>query len=79
MEPVQSLIGFVLGGVAITGSILLPVLFVIFVIRVARNSVTPQQKEMQRLLAEAVQLLRENNRLLKRQSAESPSKEENRS
>lgn len=74
MEPVRSLITMVLSGVVLAGSIVLPVLLVIFVIRVARNSVTPQQKEMQRLLAEAMQLLGENNRLLRQQSPDSSAK-----
>ena len=71
MEPVQTLTGMILSGVVIAGSILLPVLLVIFVIQLIRNSVTPQQKEMKRLLAEAVELLRENNRLLRERSGES--------
>ncbi len=65
MEPIRSITSIVLSGLVIAGSIMLPVLLVIFVIRIARNSVTPQQREIQRLLAEAVELLRENNRLLR--------------
>ena len=71
MEPIRSLTSIVLSGLVIAGSIMLPVLLVIFVIRIARNSVTPQQREIQRLLAEAVELLRENNRLLSERT-ESP-------
>ncbi len=65
MEPVRSLGSIIMSGLVITGSILLPIILVIFVIQVMRNSVTPQQREIQRLLAEAVELLKENNRLLK--------------
>lgn len=71
MEPNQllgSLVTLVMSGLVIVGSILLPVLLVLFVIRIARSFVTPQEKEMRRLLAEVVELLRENNRLLQAQS-----------
>ena len=68
MEVTRSLATMILSGLVMTGMLALPVLLVIFVIRVARNSVTPQQREMQRLLAEAVELLKENNRLLTAQS-----------
>ena len=71
MEPVRSFATMILSGLVIAGSITLPVLLVIFVIRLARNSVTPQQREIQRLLAEAVELLKENNRLLKEHSERS--------
>ena len=69
MEPVRSLTSIVLSGLVIAGSITLPIILVIFVIGVVRRSVTPQQRELQRLLAEAVELLKENNQLLK-QAAE---------
>lgn len=68
MEVTRSLATMILSGLVMTGMLALPVLLVIFVIRVARNSVTPQQREMQRLLAEAVELLKENNRLLTAQA-----------
>jgi hypothetical protein len=71
VEVMRSLATMILSGLVMTGIIALPVLLVLFVIRVARNSVTPQQREIQRLLAEAVELLRENNQLLKAQSDES--------
>ena len=76
VEPIGSLASIILSGLVITVSIVLPVLLVIFVIRIARNSITPQQKEIQRLLAEAVELLRENNALLRVQSQKSPTSKE---
>ncbi len=41
-----------------------PVLVLYVIIRLARQSITPQQREEQKLLQEAVDLLRENNQLL---------------
>jgi len=37
---------------------------IILLVRVIRASVTPQQREVQRKLAEIVELLKEHNRLL---------------
>ncbi len=74
MESIQTFTGLVLSGLVMAGSILLPILLLIFVVRVIRNSVTPQQREIQRLLTEAVELLKENNRLLGERSAGSSSK-----
>ncbi len=68
MEPVRSLTSIVLSALVIAGSITLPIILVIFVIGVVRRSVIPQQREIQRLLAEAVELLKENNQLLKQAS-----------
>ena len=43
---------------------LVPVVIIILLVRVIRASVTPQQREVQRKLAEIVELLKEHNRLL---------------
>jgi len=48
--------------------ITLPVLIIIVVIGAIRRSVTPHQKEMQRLLGRVVDLLEENNRLINQQN-----------
>ena len=43
---------------------LVPVVIIILLVRVIRASVTPQQREVQRKLAEIIELLKEHNRLL---------------
>ncbi|HEY3345858.1 MAG TPA: hypothetical protein VGJ97_13070 [Anaerolineaceae bacterium] len=47
--------------------IIAPILILVIVIRIARSAATPQEKETQRLMLEAIRLLEENNRLLREQ------------
>lgn len=63
----SSLLGMIISGVWIACLITLPVLVIIVAARAIRRSVTPQEKEIQRLLGQAVALLEENNRLLNQQ------------
>lgn len=72
MQPIGSILSMILSGVVLALTIALPALLLLFVIRLARNYVTPHQKEVQRLLAEAVELLKENNRLLRERSETGP-------
>ena len=64
-----SIVGMIVYGVMIALLITLPVLVIIVVVRTIRRSVTPHQKEMQRLLGQLVDLLEENNRLLNQQNS----------
>ncbi len=70
--PGNSIISMILSGVAIAFVISVPILVILTLIRAARIFVTPQQKEMKRLLEEVVELLKENNRLLSQQRLPSP-------
>ena len=65
----SSIVGMIVYGVMIALLITLPVLVIIVVVRAIRRSVTPHQKEMQRLLGQLVDLLEENNRLLNQQNS----------
>ena len=64
----SEIVGMIIYGVLIALLITIPVLVIIVVIRAIRRSVTPHQKEMQRLLGQLVDLLEENNRLLNQQN-----------
>ena len=64
----SSIVRMIIYGVLIALLITLPVLVIIVVVRAIRRSVTPHQKEMQRLLGQLVDLLEENNRLLNQQN-----------
>ena len=63
-----SIVGMIVYGVMIALLITLPVLVIIVVIGAIRRSVTPHQKEVQRLLGQLVDLLEENNLLLNQQN-----------
>ena len=65
----NSILGMVAIGLVYALIISLPILVIILVARIIRRMVTPQDKEMQRLLGQVVTLLEENNRLLNRQNA----------
>jgi len=64
----SSFAGIIISGLWIALVITLPILVIIVVVRAIRR-MTPHQKEMQRLLGQAVTLLEENNRLLNQQIA----------
>jgi uncharacterized membrane protein YhiD involved in acid resistance len=63
----NSILGMIVYGLWIALLISLPILVIIVVVRIIRRMVTPHDKEMQRLLEQAVTLLEENNRLLNQQ------------
>ena len=63
------IVGMIVYGVMIALLITLPVLVIIIMVRAIRRSVTPHQKELQRLLGQLVDLLEENNRLLNQQNS----------
>jgi hypothetical protein len=58
--------------------VIVPIVILVIVIRIARSLATPQEKETQRLLGEAVRLLEENNRLLREQMGRSGTDVKNR-
>ncbi len=64
----SSVVGMIVYGLWIACLITLPVLVIIVVVRAFRRSVTPYQREIQRLLGQLVDLLEENNRLLNQQN-----------
>jgi hypothetical protein len=64
----SSILGIIISGIWIALLITLPILIILVVARAIRRSVTPQQKEMLRLLGKLVDLLEENNRLLTQQN-----------
>ena len=61
----SSVLGLIAYGLWIALLISLPILAIIIIGRAIRGRVTPHQKEMQGLLIRAVELLEENNRLLR--------------
>ena len=65
----SSIVGMIIYGIWIAFLITLPVLVILVVVRSIRRSVTPHQKEMQRLVGQMVDLLEENNRLLRQQNS----------
>ncbi|HVM71450.1 MAG TPA: hypothetical protein VMT91_06800 [Anaerolineales bacterium] len=65
----SSIFGMIVYGLWIALLISLPILVIIVVARIIRRTVTPHDKEMQRLLERVVTLLEENNHLLNQRLA----------